>query len=86
MTSNTFFPDFPESDLITIPRPRSLVRLLAHLVGLRTRRLAARDRGATLVDAARILSDSGRPAQVVSRDPAGGEWSVTLGPAAPETA
>lgn len=86
MTSNNDFPDFPDSDVITIPRPRSLLRLLANLLGLRTRRLTARDRDTTLVNAAQILSDSGRAAHVVSRDPAGGEWSVTLGPAAPESA
>lgn len=86
MTSNNDFPEFPDSDVITIPRPRSLLRLLVNLASLRTRRLAARDRDATLVDAAQILSDSGRAAHVISRDPAGGEWSVTLGPATPESA
>jgi hypothetical protein len=85
MASNNDFPEFLDSDVITIPRPRSMLRLLINLVSLRSRRLAARDRDATLVDAAQILSDSGRAAHVISRDPAGGEWSVTLGPAAPES-
>jgi len=76
MASNNDFPEFPDLDVSTIPRLRCQ----------RNRRSAGRDQDATLVDAAQILSDSGRAGHVISRDPAGGEWSVTLGPAAPESA
>ncbi|UKD50835.1 hypothetical protein L3Q65_00635 (plasmid) [Amycolatopsis sp. FU40] len=70
----------PDADFVRIPRPRSVLRVLADLVALRFRRSVARERGATIVDAARVLSASGRAGQVCSRDDAGGEWSVTLGP------
>lgn len=75
--------EFPDSDVITIPRPRSLLRMTVDLIIQRNRRLTSQDRNGTLVDAAQVLSDSGRAAQVISRDPVGGEWSVTFGPASP---
>ncbi|WP_148311464.1 hypothetical protein [Amycolatopsis japonica] len=68
-----------------IPRPRSVIRAMMDVFTLRTKRSMARDRHDALVDAAQVLSDSGRAAHVISRDPAGGEWAVTLGPAVPAT-
>jgi hypothetical protein len=71
-----------DTDFVRIPRPRSVLRVLADLALLRFRRSVARDRGATIVDAAQVLSASGRAGQVCSRDETGGEWSITLGPPA----
>lgn len=73
----------PDSDYVRIPRPRSVVKMLLDLARLRFRRTVSRDRGATIVDTAQVLSASGRAGQVTSRDDVGGEWSITLGPPVP---
>ncbi|WP_410583846.1 hypothetical protein [Amycolatopsis sp. lyj-108] len=75
----------PDADCIMIPRPRSVIRAILDVVTLHTRRTMARDRHDALVDATQVLSDSGRAAHLISRDPVGDEWAVTLGPAAPST-
>ena len=69
----------PDTDFFRIPRPRRILRWLLYLLHLRTERLKARDRGDTMASVAVVLSDSGRPGRVISRQ-RGDEWSVTLGP------
>jgi len=69
-----------DADMIRIPRPRSLLRMLVDLLKMRSGRLQAGERGATITEVARVLSESGRGGHVVSD---GERWSVTLdGPVA----
>lgn len=69
----------PDTDFFRIPRPRGILRWLLYLLHLRAERMKARDRGDTMTSVALVLSESGRPGTVISRQ-RGDEWSVTLGP------
>lgn len=72
-----------DADMIRIPRPRSLLRMLVDLLKMRSGRLQAGERGATITEVARVLSESGRSGHVVSD---GDRWSVTVdGPVAAPT-
>ncbi|MEU4522948.1 hypothetical protein AB0F52_30090 [Amycolatopsis sp. NPDC024027] len=67
-----------EIDVVRIPRPRSILRLLLGLVRLRSDRLKAGDRGATITEVAQVLSESGYGGRVTSHSPDGDRWSVTV--------
>ncbi|MGW5721883.1 hypothetical protein ACWEVP_37315 [Amycolatopsis sp. NPDC003865] len=67
-----------EIDVVRIPRPRSILRLLLGLVRLRSDRLKASDRGATITEVAQVLSESGYGGRVTSHSPDGDRWSVTV--------
>jgi hypothetical protein len=64
-----------DADMIRIPRPRSLLRMLVDLLKIRSGRMQAGERGATITEVVRVLSESGRGGHVVSD---GDRWSVTL--------
>jgi hypothetical protein len=65
-------------DVVRIPRPRSILRLLLVLVRLRSDRLKAGERGATITEVAQVLSESGYGGRVMSNSPDGDRWSVTV--------
>ncbi len=75
----------PETEMIMVPRPRTLLKLLMDVLVLRTRRLMAYDRGNTMAEVTLALRGTSLPGAVVSREPDGGMWSVTFSPAADPT-
>ncbi|MEV4049659.1 hypothetical protein AB0J55_00595 [Amycolatopsis sp. NPDC049688] len=68
----------PDADVIRVLRPKSVFGMLLGLLHLRSDRLAACDRGATITDVVQVLSDSGRGGRVVSQGSDGDRWSVTV--------
>ena len=73
---------FGEDDVIRVPRPRSLVRMLFAVLHLQTQRGISRDRGDTITAVTDVLSTSGRTGTIISRD-RDSEWQISLGPTTP---
>ncbi|MEV4049603.1 hypothetical protein AB0J55_00285 [Amycolatopsis sp. NPDC049688] len=71
-----------DADVVRIPRPRSLLRMLLNLFRLRSERLKASDRGDTIIEVAQVLSGSGHGGRVSSHGPDGDRWTVSV-PTAP---
>jgi hypothetical protein len=64
--------------------PGNMRGLAAVVVRARGAVALEREKRLTMTELTDTLADSGRSGQVIHRDPAGGEWSVTLAPAAAE--
>ncbi|GHG03779.1 hypothetical protein GCM10017567_19610 [Amycolatopsis bullii] len=65
-------------DAFRVVQPEGVLRLLHGLFHLRSDRLKAGDRGATIIEVAQVLSDSSHDGRVVSRCNDGDRWSVTV--------
>lgn len=66
--------------------PGGLVDLAVTTVRVRGAVAMAHAKGRTMSSLAGRLAESGNGGQVTHRDPAGGEWTITVYPTAPSTA